>query len=243
MAESAACRRLHGKVAVVTAATAGIGLGIAERLASEGARVMICSRCVGQPGTSSTVVVRLPTRPVSGPDPHRRQQNVDETVEALRAKGLQVSGVVCHVGNAQQRAHLIKQTMQEFGQLDILISNAAVSPTAHAVGCAALVLERSRHLTGCCLCCLRTGQPHGWPVGVHAPRCDRQNPRHQRQGSTAAGAGGAAAHEAGRPHCAHQQRDGLPVSGAALFGACSGSARAQPAHLAQLLLRIQPSIP
>lgn len=105
MAQSSSntCRRLEGKVAVVTAATAGIGLGVAERMASEGAKVMICSR---------------------------RQQNVDETVAALRAKGLQVSGVVCHVGNAQQRAHLIKQTVQEFGQLDILISNAAVNPTA-----------------------------------------------------------------------------------------------------------------
>lgn len=94
-------KRLKGKVAVVTAATAGIGLGIAERLAQEGARVMICSR---------------------------RKQNVDDTVEALRSKGLQVSGVVCHVGNAEHRSNLIQQTVQEFGQLDILISNAAVNP-------------------------------------------------------------------------------------------------------------------
>lgn len=42
----------------------------------------------------------------------RRQQNVDETVQALQAKGLQVKGVVCHVGNAQHRTQLIKQTIQ-----------------------------------------------------------------------------------------------------------------------------------
>jgi dehydrogenase/reductase SDR family protein 4 len=40
------CRRFEGKVALVTAATAGIGLGIARRLAQEGASVFICSRCV-----------------------------------------------------------------------------------------------------------------------------------------------------------------------------------------------------
>eukprot|EP00955_Chlamydomonas_euryale_P102338 365413-Chlamydomonas_euryale.AAC.2 len=38
------CRRLEGRVAIVTGATAGIGLATAERLGSEGARVFICSR-------------------------------------------------------------------------------------------------------------------------------------------------------------------------------------------------------
>ncbi len=35
----------HTQVALVTAATAGIGLGIARRLGQEGASVFICSRC------------------------------------------------------------------------------------------------------------------------------------------------------------------------------------------------------
>eukprot|EP00879_Flechtneria_rotunda_P001720 GHRR01001883.1.p1 GENE.GHRR01001883.1~~GHRR01001883.1.p1 ORF type:complete len:254 (+),score=92.20 GHRR01001883.1:183-944(+) len=95
--------RLKGKVAVVTAATAGIGLGIAERLAEEGAKVMISSR---------------------------RQQNVDEVVQQLQAKGLEVSGVVCHVGNAEHRKALVDKTVQVYGQIDILVSNAAVNPTA-----------------------------------------------------------------------------------------------------------------
>ena len=37
-------RRYEGKVCLVTAATAGIGLAIATRMAIEGGRVIICSR-------------------------------------------------------------------------------------------------------------------------------------------------------------------------------------------------------
>ena len=51
------CKRFEGKVAVVTAATAGIGLGIATRLGQEGAKLVICSR---------------------------KQDNVDETLKQLR---------------------------------------------------------------------------------------------------------------------------------------------------------------
>ena len=37
-------RRFEGKVCLVTAATAGIGLSIATRMAVEGGKVIICSR-------------------------------------------------------------------------------------------------------------------------------------------------------------------------------------------------------
>ena len=37
-------KRYEGKVCLVTAATAGIGLAIATRMAQEGGRVIICSR-------------------------------------------------------------------------------------------------------------------------------------------------------------------------------------------------------
>eukprot|EP00887_Chlorella_sp_A99_P006257 scaffold3.g6257.t1 len=97
-------RRLEGRVALVTASTAGIGLGIARRLAQEGARVVISSR---------------------------RQQNVDEAAAALRAEGLDVAGTACHVGDTAQLQRLVDFTLATYGgRIDILVSNAAVNPTS-----------------------------------------------------------------------------------------------------------------
>jgi dehydrogenase/reductase SDR family member 4 len=87
----------------VTASTAGIGLGIVRRLAAEGAKCIVSSR---------------------------RQSNVDAAVESLREEGLDVAGVACHVGQQSQLEALIKFTLDTYGTLDILVSNAAVNPEA-----------------------------------------------------------------------------------------------------------------
>lgn len=78
-------KRFEGKVAIVTASTQGIGFSIAEQLGLEGASVVISSR---------------------------KQKNVDEAVEKLRIRGIQVLGVVCHVSNPQHRKILIDMTIQ-----------------------------------------------------------------------------------------------------------------------------------
>ncbi|KAI4295978.1 hypothetical protein L6164_035971 [Bauhinia variegata] len=98
--------RFEGKVAIVTASTQGIGLGIAERLGLEGASVVISSR---------------------------RQKNVDEAAEKLRAQGIEVLAVVCHVSNAQQRKNLIDKTIQKYGRIDVIVSNAAVNPSTDSI--------------------------------------------------------------------------------------------------------------
>lgn len=97
------CRRLEGKIALVTAATAGIGLGIVTRLAQEGAHVVLCSR---------------------------KAANVDATVASLQARNLSVSGMACHVGDSKQIQDLISFVERTHGRLDILVSNAAVNPTS-----------------------------------------------------------------------------------------------------------------
>lgn len=48
-------------------------------------------------------------------------------------KGLSVFGIKCHVGDALDRARLFKETVEKFGGLDILVSNAATNPVAGSV--------------------------------------------------------------------------------------------------------------
>ena len=78
-----------------------IGFAIAERLAADGASVVVSSR---------------------------KESNVANAVEKLKASGYSVSGVVCHVSKASDRERLIKEAQDKFGGIDILVSNAAVNP-------------------------------------------------------------------------------------------------------------------
>uniref|UniRef100_A0A1W7RHZ8 Dehydrogenase/reductase SDR family member 4 n=1 Tax=Agkistrodon contortrix contortrix TaxID=8713 RepID=A0A1W7RHZ8_AGKCO len=98
---SSSSRSLAEKVALVTASTDGIGLAIARRLAQDGAHVLVSSR---------------------------KQANVDRTVAELQAENLSVSGLVCHVGKAEDRRHLVDAAVERYGGIDILVTNAAVNP-------------------------------------------------------------------------------------------------------------------
>jgi len=97
--------RLIGKIAVVTASTDGIGFAIAQRLAREGAKVIVSSR---------------------------KSKNVEEATKKLTSEGLQVTGLVCHVGKQEDRRKLFEEA-KKLGGLDILVSNAAVNPEVGAV--------------------------------------------------------------------------------------------------------------
>ncbi|CAD6187024.1 unnamed protein product [Caenorhabditis auriculariae] len=99
---SSRCRRLEGKVAIVTAATKGIGLAIAERLLDEGASVVIGSR---------------------------NQKNVDEAIKELHSKGLKnVAGLAGHIAKPEDQKKLVDFTLQKFGKIDILVNNHGINP-------------------------------------------------------------------------------------------------------------------
>lgn len=92
---------LDGKVALITGASKGIGFSIAEIFAAAGAKVVISSR---------------------------KQEALDEMAGMLRAKGYEVSGFACNVGNMDELPKLVDQTVEKYGTIDILVNNAASNP-------------------------------------------------------------------------------------------------------------------
>lgn len=94
---------LEGAVCVVTGATEGIGLAIARRLASAGARVAICAR---------------------------REPNVREVVRKLREGGGTVVGEACDVSRERSVERFAAFVREQLGPADVVVNNAGL---AHAV--------------------------------------------------------------------------------------------------------------
>ena len=92
--------RFEGKVAVVTGASRGIGLAVAERLVAEGARVCITAR---------------------------RQEALNEAVVALGGPD-QAIAVAGTADDTQHQADAIKATIGAFGSIDLLVNNTGISP-------------------------------------------------------------------------------------------------------------------
>lgn len=92
---------LSEKVAIVTGSSKGIGKAMAKGLAQLGAKVVVSSR---------------------------KQEAVDAVAKEFEAENLEVAPIACHVGDEEQRKHLVQKTIEHFGGVDILINNAATNP-------------------------------------------------------------------------------------------------------------------
>jgi len=95
---------LHGRVAVITGASRGIGKALAIRLAQEGADVVVAAK-------SEQSTDKLPG-------------SIHETADAIRAVGRRALAIPTDVRNEDAIRNTVEQTIAEFGRLDILVNNA-----------------------------------------------------------------------------------------------------------------------
>jgi 3-oxoacyl-[acyl-carrier protein] reductase len=115
---------LKGRVAIVTGASRGIGRAYALALAREGARVVAAARTAEPPPEEVLAGAPAGRRQVLGALPG----TLSETVAEIRAEGGTAVAVRCDVAREDDVRDLIARTLAEFGQIDILVNNAAVYP-------------------------------------------------------------------------------------------------------------------
>lgn len=93
---------LTGKVAVVTGGTKGLGYGIVMTLAYYGAKVVITSR---------------------------HQDDCDSVAKEVVEMGGEAVGIKTDVQNKEELDNLIKNTVEKYGKIDIMVNNAGVAIT------------------------------------------------------------------------------------------------------------------
>lgn len=92
-------KRLADKVIVITGSSRGIGLGMARRFSAEGASIVLNSRA----------------------------ESGEELVEEVEAEGGEAIYVQADAGKPEDIDHLIEETVEAFGRIDVLVNNVANS--------------------------------------------------------------------------------------------------------------------
>lgn len=94
--------RLKGKIAIVTGAGQGIGKGVATRLSQEGAHIVIAEY---------------------------KAENAHAVANELSANGPRTLAYPIDIGDTTQIDQMVRDVVNEFGQIDILVNNAGVLET------------------------------------------------------------------------------------------------------------------
>ena len=92
---------LTNKVAIITGSSRGIGRSIAETMAGLGAKVVVSSR---------------------------RAEACESVAAAIRDRGGEATVIPCNVSRKNEVDALVAGTLTHYGQIDILVCNAAVNP-------------------------------------------------------------------------------------------------------------------
>jgi 3-oxoacyl-[acyl-carrier protein] reductase len=103
---------LGGKTALVTGSSRGIGRAIAQRLAAEGATVVVTARSYEpSPSVRGEAALAIPG-------------TIGETIKLIEEAGGTAFGVAADLENTDQRDRLVDQALDRTGRIDILVNNA-----------------------------------------------------------------------------------------------------------------------
>lgn len=99
---------LRGKVALVTGASRGIGEYVAKRFAMEGAQVAVCARTLND-------------------NEHYLPGTLTATVDAINTAGGRAIAVQADLAAREDRDRLVDEVEAQFGSVNILVNNAAIT--------------------------------------------------------------------------------------------------------------------
>jgi NAD(P)-dependent dehydrogenase (short-subunit alcohol dehydrogenase family) len=91
---------LSGRVAIISGGSIGLGRQMAEGLAEMGASLVLCAR---------------------------KKERCVQAAQELRQLGVKTLALACDVKNPDQVQEVVRETMAQFGRIDILINNAGTS--------------------------------------------------------------------------------------------------------------------
>jgi NAD(P)-dependent dehydrogenase (short-subunit alcohol dehydrogenase family) len=99
---------VSGKTAIVTGGGRGIGRAIAELMAKEGARVVVCDIGASLTGSGTD----------TGP--------AQETIEAIKKAGGEAIASTLSITEPKNAEQIVKAALDAFGRVDILVNNAGI---------------------------------------------------------------------------------------------------------------------